>query len=161
MRCARASTRRPTEWVLLADADGQFDLRELTDFVAVTDAADAIWGYRVVRQDAIVRRAAGAAWNRLVGTLYQLPLRDVDCGFKLIRRSVLDTLELQTSGAMISTELAVRCRAAGARMTEIGVHHRPRVAGRESGLRQRVVLRALRELASTYRVLHGAARHSR
>ena len=146
------------EWVLLADADRQFDLRELIDFVSVSDSADAIWGYRVVRRDALRRRAAGAWWNRLVRALYDLPVRDVDCGFKLIRRDILTRFELRTGGAMISTELAVRCRAAGARFSEIGVHHRPRVAGQESGAQPRVVLRALRELATSYAALRGCSR---
>jgi glycosyltransferase involved in cell wall biosynthesis len=143
------------DWVLLADADLQFDLRELADFVPMTRSADALWGRRILRQDRLVRRAAAAAWNRLVRTLFGLPVRDIDCGFKLIRRDILQRVSLQASGAMISTELAVGCRAAGARFTEIGVHHHARPAGEETGGRARVVLRAFRELFRTYPTLRG------
>jgi glycosyltransferase involved in cell wall biosynthesis len=149
------------EWVLLTDADLRFDLRELRDFVPLTRSAEAVWGWRIMRRDALVRRAAAAAWNRLVGALFGLPVRDVDCAFKLIRRDVLQRFELRTGGAMISTELAVQCRAAGARFAEVGVHHRPRVAGEKSGGDPRVVARALRELALMHGTLRRLSRASR
>jgi glycosyltransferase involved in cell wall biosynthesis len=141
------------EWVLLADADLQFDLRDLADFVALTPSAEALWGRRLMRQDTVLRRLYAGAWNRLVRGLFALPVRDVDCGFKLIRADVLRGLSLQTTGAMISTELAVQCLAHGARIVEIGVHHHPRVAGDETGGDPRVIVRALHELAATHRVL--------
>jgi glycosyltransferase involved in cell wall biosynthesis len=141
------------EWVLLADADLQFDLRELADFVPLTRSADVLWGRRILRRDTLPRRASAAAWNRLVRALFSVPVRDIDCGFKLIRGETLRGMELQATGAMISTELAVRCLAAGARFAEIGVHHHPRIAGEESGGDPRVIVHAFQELASTHRTL--------
>jgi glycosyltransferase involved in cell wall biosynthesis len=141
------------EWVLLADADLQFDLRDLADFLAFAGSADALWGRRLMRQDTLLRRLCASVWNRLVSALFALPVRDVDCGFKLIRAGVLRDLELQTTGAMISTELAVRCLAQGARFAEIGVRHHPRIAGEETGGDPRVIARALHELATMHRVL--------
>ncbi|HEX5619602.1 MAG TPA: glycosyltransferase family 2 protein [Solirubrobacteraceae bacterium] len=148
------------EWVLLADADLQFDLRDLADFVPLSGSADALWGRRILRRDTLLRRAYASAWNRLVRALFALPVRDVDCGFKLIRTSMLRRFELQTTGAMISTELAVQCLAQGARIVEIGVHHRPRIAGHETGGDPRVIARAIGELMRMHKMLrrisHGA-----
>jgi glycosyltransferase involved in cell wall biosynthesis len=141
------------EWVLLADADLQFDLRDLADFVPLARSADALWGRRLVRQDTVLRRLCASVWNRLVRGLFALPVRDVDCGFKLIRADVLRSVELQSTGAMISTELAVNCRAQGARFAEIGVRHHPRAAGEESGGDPRVIARAVHELATMHRAL--------
>ena len=141
------------KWVLLTDADLQFDLRELADFVPLTASADALWGRRILRQDRLFRRASAAAWNRLMRALCDLPGRDVDWGFKLIRRDLLRRFDLQTSGAMISAELVVRCQAEGARFAEVGVHHHPRVAGHETGGQPHVILRAFRELGRMYPTL--------
>jgi glycosyltransferase involved in cell wall biosynthesis len=133
-------------WVLLTDADLQFDLDQLVHFVPLARQADLVVGWRLDRQDPLHRRVNAAAWNWLVRHTFDLQVRDVDCAFKLIRREVVQDIPLASSGAMISTELLVRAQANGARVREVGVEHRPRVAGEQSGANPRVVLRALREL---------------
>jgi glycosyltransferase involved in cell wall biosynthesis len=142
-------------WVLLTDADLQFDLTQLEHFVPLTQESDFVLGWRIDRQDPLHRRVNAAAWNWLVGRAFDVQVRDVDCAFKLIRREVVDGMSLTSSGAMISTELLVRARANGARVRELGVEHRPRVAGEQSGANPRVVLRALRELRQLRLELRG------
>jgi glycosyltransferase involved in cell wall biosynthesis len=146
LRSGIAAARMP--WVLVTDADLQFDLRELESFLPAAGRADLVVGWRILRQDPVNRRINAAAWNWLVRRAFRLPVRDVDCAFKLVRRDLLHGCQFSSTGAMISTELLVRCLAAGARMEEIGVRHRPRVAGAQSGASPRVVLRALRELSA-------------
>jgi hypothetical protein len=73
-------------------------------------------------------------------------VRDVDAAFKLIRRDVLDGLDLFSTGATIDTELLAKSRRRGARLVELPVVHRPRLAGEASGADVRVIVRAFREL---------------
>ncbi|HEY6759695.1 MAG TPA: glycosyltransferase family 2 protein [Baekduia sp.] len=135
------------EWVFLTDADCQFDLMELTAAAPLALSCDLVCGYRVHRADPLHRRLNARAWNRLVrSTFGGLGVRDVDCAFKLMRRDLVQALPLQADGAVVSTELIVRARMAGARIGELGVTHRPRAAGRSSGASPAVVLRAFREL---------------
>lgn len=143
-------------WIFLTDADLQFDLDELDAFVPSAADADLVIGWRIARSDPLLRRASAAAWNRLVQHAFGLDVRDVDCAFKLMRREIVARLELTSAGATISTELLVKALANGARVHQLGVHHRPRAAGRQSGARPRVVARALRELTA----LHHAATRS-
>jgi glycosyltransferase involved in cell wall biosynthesis len=156
LRSGFEAARMP--WVFLTDADRQFDLSQLDDFVPFTASHDAIVGHRVHRADPLLRRAAARAWNLLVGNLFSLPVRDVDCAFKLIRNDLLQSIELTADGAMVSTELTVRLIQAGARIEELDVLHKRRTAGRQSGLSPRVVARAFRELAATRRALTVAKR---
>jgi glycosyltransferase involved in cell wall biosynthesis len=151
LRTGIAAARMP--WVLLTDADLQFDLVDLAGFVPLAADHDVIAGYRLQRNDPRRRRLAAAAWNRLVDRTLGIGVRDVDCAFKLIRRDLLDELELTSSGAAISAELLVQSRAHGARICELGVRHLPRNAGRQSGLRPRVVVRASAELLRLRRTL--------
>jgi glycosyltransferase involved in cell wall biosynthesis len=154
VRSGIAAARMP--WVLLTDGDLQFDLSELEDFLPVAARADIVVGWRILRRDPLNRRLNASAWNWLVRRMFRLPVRDVDCAFKLIRRDLLERFALEATGAMISTELVVKCLAAGGRLQELGVHHRPRVAGEQSGASPRVVARAFYELALLRRRLHAA-----
>jgi hypothetical protein len=151
LRSGIAAAQMP--WVLLTDADLQFDLDELEDFLPCAARADIVVGWRILRQDPLNRRVNAAAWNWLVRRAFALPVRDVDCAFKLIRRDLLERCDLRATGAMISTELLVQCLAAGGRLEQLGVHHRARVTGRQSGASPRVVARAFRELATLQRSL--------
>jgi glycosyltransferase involved in cell wall biosynthesis len=144
MRSGLGAARMP--WVLLTDADLQFDLTDLRSFLAPAAHHDLLMGYRIVRMDALHRRVNAAAWNALVRHVFAVPVRDVDCAFKLLRRSALDDVRLTADGAMISPELVAALAARGARITELAVHHRPRHSGHASGASPRVVLRAFAEL---------------
>ena len=87
------------EWVLLTDADLQFDLSQLTEFVPHTAEAELVVGYRENRSDPLIRRVNAGGWNALVHLLFHLPVRDVDAAFKLIRRDALDGLHLVSTGS--------------------------------------------------------------
>jgi glycosyltransferase involved in cell wall biosynthesis len=155
LRSGIAAARLP--WVLLIDADLQFDVRELGEFVALTPSADLVVGWRFLPQGPVGRRAGSALWNRFVHSMFDLPARDVDCGFRLVRRELVQRLDLRARGALVGTELLVKSRAAGARVAEVPVHHRPRVAGRQAGTGPRLTPRTLRELADLRRVPQDAA----
>jgi len=143
------------EWIFLTDGDLQFDMTELTRFVPLAPSSDIVAGYRVHRADPPHRLLNAAAWNFLVRRTFDLPVRDVDCAFKLMRRELVQSLPLTADGAMVSTELIARSAQAGARFAQLGVHHRPRAAGRPSGASPRVVLRAFRELRAVRAELQG------
>lgn len=136
--------------VFFTDSDNQFDLDELALLTALIHDSDVVAGYRRNRQEGWRRRAGAEAWNRLVQLAFGVPLRDVDCAFKLFRRSLLDDLALQATGAMVSTELITRFVQRGARVAEVPVTHLPRTAGEASGGDLRVIARAFRELARLY-----------
>jgi glycosyltransferase involved in cell wall biosynthesis len=154
VRTGITAARMP--WIFLTDADLQFDLAELADFLPLATRADLVVGWRILRRDPLNRRLNAAAWNWLVRRMFRLPVRDVDCAFKLVRRELLEQFTLEATGAMISTELVVKCLTSGGRLEELGVHHRPRVAGEQSGANPRVVARAFFELARLRRSLHAA-----
>jgi glycosyltransferase involved in cell wall biosynthesis len=141
--------------VFFTDADLQFDLEELEGFLPYAGTVDVVAGYRLNRQDALPRRLMAYAWNLLVRVLFYVPVRDIDCAFKLFDRRVLREVDLESVGAMVNTELMVKLGRAGASVVEVGVHHRPRRAGEARGASPRVVLTALREVKRMRKRLAG------
>ena len=139
--------------VFFTDADNQFDLNELAAFLPWAERVDVVAGYRLNRQDSLFRRLNAKAWNYLVRALFYVPVRDIDCAFKLFRRSVFTELDLESVGAMVNTELMVKLGRSGAGVVELGVSHYPRTAGVARGASPRVIARALWELVRMYRRL--------
>jgi glycosyltransferase involved in cell wall biosynthesis len=134
--------------VLVSDGDGQFSIEhDLEPLWARRFRADLVLGFRSPRNDPRLRRIAGWVYGRvLVRLLLGGRFRDVNCGFKLVARSVLDGMVLRSTGALFSAELLTRARVRGATFLEVGVSHRARTCGRATGLLPRVILRMLREL---------------
>ncbi|HVX68581.1 MAG TPA: glycosyltransferase family 2 protein [Mycobacteriales bacterium] len=132
--------------VFFTDSDNQFDLDELAIFIDLIQSVDVVAGYRIKRRDPFFRRLNARAWNYLVRALFYVPVRDIDCAFKLFRREVFDGLEIDSVGAMVNTELMVKLGRSGYRVVEVGVSHFPRTAGKPQGASIKVIIRAFSEL---------------
>ena len=133
--------------VAFVPADNQFDFSEITRFLERINEADIVSGYRSERQDHFIRKFNALGWNMLVRLLFGYLCHDIDCGFKLFRREVLEHVTIVSDGAMIDTELLAGARARGFRIAEVPVTHLPRVAGEATGANLKVVARAFRDLA--------------
>jgi glycosyltransferase involved in cell wall biosynthesis len=136
------------DWIFYTDADRQFVLSELEQFVPYMDQADLIAGYRAPRRDPFLRVFYGKGWSALCTLMFGYTVRDVDCGFKLFRREIIEKLapHIESRGATFSIEWLVRAKRAGYRFVELPVSHRPRVAGSQTGANINVITRAFREL---------------
>lgn len=145
--------------VFFSDADLQFDLAEIRHLLEHAEEFEIVAGYRAPRRDYWLRRGIARAWGLLVGTLFDLRVRDIDCAFKVFRRDVLQVIPIESIGAFVNTEILVRARAAGFRIKQVPVSHRRRRQGRQTGARPRVIGRALLELFQLYRELRHDLRH--
>lgn len=143
-------------YVLLSDGDGQFDPADVQLLAAKTPEYNVVVGRRIHRADPLMRRVNGKAWTILVRMMFGLHISDMDCGFKLFRRDLLQDMELHAHGAMITTELMARLAGRNARICEVGVKHLPRLAGEQTGANMKVILRAFKELFGLYRELKAA-----
>ena len=134
------------ELTFFMDADGQFDINDLRAFFLFIDRYDAVIGYRINRQDSSMRKLNAWGWKLLISWVLDVHVRDIDCAFKLLHTDFLHQHLLQTRGAMINAELLYTLQQAGGIYKELSVHHLPRQAGRATGAKPSVILRAFREL---------------
>jgi glycosyltransferase involved in cell wall biosynthesis len=134
------------ELVFYTDCDGQFDLNELPLLLPLIRQYDIVVGYRINRQDNLIRRINGWCWTKLVCLLFGMKVRDIDCAFKLYKREIFDNIKLSSTGALISAEILARAVRRGYSLTQKGVHHYPRTAGKQTGANLRVIFRAFKEL---------------
>ena len=138
--------RARKELVFYTDGDGQYDVRELANLVAVIDDADVVNGYKIKRQDPTHRIMIGRIYCWMARAVFGLRIRDVNCDFRLIRRSVLDPITLESGSGAICVELMAKMQRAGARIREVPVHHYPRTSGKSQFFTGIRVLRLLRDL---------------
>jgi glycosyltransferase involved in cell wall biosynthesis len=139
------------QWVFYTDGDGQFDPNELEPLVArASDDIDVVQGYKLNRADNLARNIIGRVYHRFVSFMFGLRVRDTDCDFRLIRRSKLDAIRLEKTTGVICVELVRKLQDAGARFTEVGVHHYPRSYGRSQFFKLTSVVYTLWDLAKLW-----------
>jgi hypothetical protein len=105
-------------------------------------------GYRIKRADPTIRLAYARIYRAALRLFFGLEVRDPDCACKLFRRDALRGVNVESGGAFLSAELLIKIEQRGGVITEQGVPHHPRTAGRASGADPRVVLRAVRDFWS-------------
>ncbi len=114
-------------WIVFTDSDGQFDFSQLSDFInkQKETEADLVVGYYIKRAVPFYRKLNTFMWQIIVRILFGLKVRDVDCGFKLIRKTVIDTIPKLESerGAFISSEFLIKAQKSGFKIVEIGAKH--------------------------------------
>lgn len=145
IRTGIAAARAPL--VTYVPADGQFDLAELSRYVAAARAgADVVVGARIARSDYTwFRLLSSRVYLALTNALFRERFRDVNW-VHLWRRSLFDELVPRSRGVYFLDEVLVRARRAGRSIVEIRSRYLPRRAGSAKGSRPRTILLTLVEL---------------
>ncbi|MFA5024896.1 MAG: glycosyltransferase family 2 protein [Candidatus Shapirobacteria bacterium] len=138
------------QWIAFTDSDGQFDFSEIEKFIKTQKKtkSDLVIGYYLKRKVSPLVVLSSKVWELIVFILFGLHVTDIDCGFKFIRKKVVDTIpKLEAErGAFISSEFLIKAKKAGFKITEIGVHHYPRVEGQATGRQLKVIIKSFSDL---------------
>jgi glycosyltransferase involved in cell wall biosynthesis len=119
------------EWIFYTDGDAQYDVRELEVLLRhAGPGVDVVQGHKIARGDPLHRRIIGRIYHWGVKIAFGLPYRDVDCDFRLIRRSVFEKIKLHHDSGVICVEMMAKIHRAGFRHVEAPVHHYPRSHGK-------------------------------
>lgn len=139
-------TKSKFDYVVFTDGDGQFDFSEVTKLLPKIKSHDLVIGYREKRNDSLIRHLLMLYLKVHDFVLFGFHYKDIDCGFKLFKRSAINTISpLKSEGAMITTEILAKAKKNNLKIAQVGVHHYPRVYGSQSGANLRVLVRALKE----------------
>ncbi|MBN1263514.1 MAG: glycosyltransferase family 2 protein [Candidatus Pacebacteria bacterium] len=131
------------QWIAFTDSDGQFDFDQIRRFLPLAEKADAIFGFREKRGDSFYRNLLQKVLSLVNRLLFGLKVRDVDCGFKMIKKEVIEKIpHLITESAITETELVVRIKRAGFKIAEVGVSHLPRKKGKQTGGNFKIIFKA-------------------
>lgn len=145
------------EWIAFTDSDGQFDFSEITRFIKkqIETQADLVIGYYKKRRVGKSKILTSKMWEYLVFFLFGLKVRDIDCGFKLVRKKVVDNIPKLESerGAFISSEFLIKANKLGFKIVEIPVTHYPRTAGEGTGRNLDVIIESFKDLFRLWKKL--------
>ncbi len=119
------------EWIFYTDGDLQYSLKELVKLVKrqISSGADIVNGYRTQRYDPFLKVLGGAVYKWYTKKFFQLPIQDLECDFRLIRRSFVRKIRFGAHDSSILLELIKRLQEMRARFSEVKVTHYSRLYG--------------------------------
>ena len=119
------------EWIFYTDGDCQYDVREMELLIAkASEDVDIVQGYKITRNDPMHRIVIGRLYHWIVKLFFGLKIRDTDCDFRLIRRSIFEKVILKENSGVICAELMTKSQREGCRIVEVPVHHFERAHGK-------------------------------
>jgi len=137
--------------VFYTDGDGQYDPAELTLLLEqMKPGVGLVNGYKIKRHDPFHRILIGKIYNLFVRIVFGIRIQDVDCDFRLIRRSYLSKAALRSDTGAICVELLQALSFLGCKSVDVPVHHYPRIAGHSQFFRWPSIFRTLRQLGYLY-----------
>jgi len=151
------------ELILYMDADLPFDPDTVGRAISAmrVTRADLVAGYRLDRTtEGFKRTVYSYLYNSLIGLLFGWPHRDINFSFKLMRREVLEAVELRSEGSLIDAELIVKAKNLGFVIQQLGLDYFPRTRGRSTLSSPAVIVKILRELVTLYPEMRHPRRRS-
>jgi glycosyltransferase involved in cell wall biosynthesis len=139
------------EFVFYTDGDGQYDVGELPRVLdLMRPDVGLVNGFKLERQDPWHRIWIGSLYNAFARMLFRVRMRDIDCDFRLIRRELLDKMELTATSGAVCIELVRKIEVSSWRVVEVGVHHYPRKHGKSQFFRVRSLWTTFHQLMALY-----------
>ena len=136
------------ELIFYTDGDGQYDIKELPLMLSLMSSdVDFINGIKMTRHDPTYRIVIGNLYSFVTRWLFWIPIYDIDCDFRLIRKSFVEKLHLNCNSGAICIELVKKAQRAGAKFRQVSVHHLDRRFGTSQFFRVERILNTFGELS--------------
>lgn len=117
--------------IFYTDGDAQYDPGEMELlWHQMGPGVDLVNGYKISRSDPWHRIFIGRLYHYFVKILFGLVVRDVDCDFRMMRKTIFDKVRLEKNSGVICLEMMKKIQDAGFKIVEVPVHHYHRAYGR-------------------------------
>ena len=144
------------DFIFYTDGDFQYDVTEIKRLVSSMDeGVDIVNGYKIMRSDPLNRIIIGYVYQYLMKLVFGFKIRDVDCDFRLMRRTIFDKVKLKYDSGVVCVEMIKRIQDLGCVFKEVPVNHYHRVYGRSQFFNFPRLFRVVRDLTKLWWELVG------
>lgn len=144
------------EWICLTDGDDEYDVRDLAKLLPLRDFYDLVITFRYVKLYGGIRIFISWVYNLLIRRLFRMSYRDVSTGLRLLRRSLVDELVIESSSPFIGAEITIKATLRGFRVGEVGIQTFPRTFGGSTSTTPANIVATIVEMVRTYRSIFSA-----
>lgn len=141
------------EWVCFTDGDDEYDIYDLEKLIRLRQRYDLIITFRYAKLYSTFRIFVSWVYNRSLRALFKSRFRDISTGLRLIRRDLVNELDLKSNSPFIGAEIAIKTMLKGFPVGEVGIQTFPREFGHGSATSWRNIMATIRDMISCYRTI--------
>ncbi|MBL7190866.1 glycosyltransferase family 2 protein [bacterium] len=149
------------DYIFYCDADNPVDMWDVKRALPLMAEYDLIAGFRFNRDERFIRKIYSKVYNTIVRNLFNVRARDINFSFKLVKRTVLDEIELRCRGGFLDGELIIEALRRGFNVAQVGVRYIPRTAGVSTMASPAVIIEIMKEMWAFYRRIQKSHRERR
>ena len=138
------------EIVCMTDGDDEYEMEDFRKLLKLKERYDLIITFRYRKIYSSTRIFVSWVYNVLLRFFFRTPFRDVSTGLRIVRRAVLQDLELESSSPFVGAELAIKAMLKGYRVGEVGIQTFPRSFGSGSSTSIPNILATIRDMWRIY-----------
>jgi glycosyltransferase involved in cell wall biosynthesis len=139
------------EWICFTDGDDEYDVYDFKKLSKLKDFYDLIITFRYVRLYSSKRVLISRIYNSCLRFLFRSPYRDISTGLRMVRRSLLDDIVLESTSPFIGAELTIKTMLKGYRVGEVGIQTFPREFGSGSATSFKNIVKTIQEMFVLHR----------
>lgn len=113
------------DYIFFSDSGGGHDPTDFLKLAEFMKNYDMVMGYKKIRKDPLNRIFLSRGYNFMIGLIFNIWFKDIDCGFRIIKKDVLDDVlkETKTLNYCIFSEFTIRACKKGYKIKEYPVKH--------------------------------------
>jgi len=139
------------EWICFTDGDDEYDVNDLRHLIKLKDYYDLIITFRYKKLYSNFRILTSLVYNKVVRLIFRSSYRDISTGLRLVKKEVVDQLNLTSNSPFIGAELTLRIMLKGYRVGEVGIQTFPREFGSGSTVSLKNIWLTIKDLRSVYK----------
>jgi glycosyltransferase involved in cell wall biosynthesis len=127
--------------IMYMDSDMPVSEEDIRESFPLINDADIVTGYSKVKKgDTVKRKIISGGYNFLVQTLFGLNVKDINSGYKIVRRSLIEDIEFVSRSPFVDVELFLHARKKGGRVKQFPLVFKTRPGGKSYIARLPVIL---------------------
>jgi glycosyltransferase involved in cell wall biosynthesis len=139
------------EFICQTDGDDEYEVEDLRKLLRLRERYDLVITFRYKKIYSTWRIFVSWVYNKLLRILFRMPFRDVSTGLRMVRKSVVQELELESTSPFIGAEIAIKAMLKGYAVGEVGIQTFPRAFGKGATVSVPNILATISDVARVYR----------
>jgi glycosyltransferase involved in cell wall biosynthesis len=138
------------DWIFQTDGDAEYDVYDLKKLLRASKSSDLVITYRFKKKYKTSRIIISWIYNIILRMLFKTKFQDISTGSRLIKRSLIKKIKLNSNSPFVGAELAIKSKYRGYKVNEIGIHTYPRTFGTGSSVSFNNIVLTIKDMLRLY-----------